>query len=101
MKDAMFIVKNLIKKVLEVQQDIYACLIDYTRVFDKARHEEMIRILRQLKCDDNDIQLLVNLHKTKWPAMRIKDQLSKWKLIRRVSDKDVRFHWTCFSCTVR
>jgi len=35
----IYITRTLIGKALEVQKDLYICFIDYTKAFDRVRHE--------------------------------------------------------------
>ena len=43
----IFITRNIIERSLEVQKRVYACFIDYTKAFDKVKHEELINLLRE------------------------------------------------------
>ncbi len=73
----MFKVKNVIERAIKVQEDVYVCFVDYTQAFYKVKHEAIIRNLRQLKFDCNDVRSLVNLYWDLAAAMKIKDQLSE------------------------
>ncbi|GFO39342.1 RNA-directed DNA polymerase from mobile element jockey-like [Plakobranchus ocellatus] len=46
--NAIYILRTLIERALEVQKDVYLCFIDYTKAFDRARHNEIITQLKQL-----------------------------------------------------
>ena len=55
-RNAIFIVRMLAERALEVQKDLYLCFIDYSKAFDKVRHEEMFQmlghwILMERNCD--------------------------------------------------
>ena len=47
---------------LKIQKDVYLSFIDYTKVFDRARHDEIITQLTQLKIDGRDLQVIKNMH---------------------------------------
>ena len=60
-----------------MQNDVYACFIDYTKPFNKVRHKEIHKILQQLHFNRNDIQLTVTLHLDQSTAIRIDNELGK------------------------
>ena len=43
--NAIFILRTLIERALEIQKDVYLCFIDYTKAFDRVRHDEIIKEL--------------------------------------------------------
>ncbi|GFO01888.1 RNA-directed DNA polymerase from mobile element jockey-like [Plakobranchus ocellatus] len=49
--NAIYILRTLIELALKVQKDVYLCFIDYTKAFDRARHDEIITQLKQLYTD--------------------------------------------------
>ena len=46
--NAVFTIRNIIERSLKVLKRVYVCFIDYTKAFDKVKHEELIHILREL-----------------------------------------------------
>ena len=56
--NAIFIVRNIVKGELEMQNDVCACFIDYTKVFDKLRHENIVPVLGDLRFNGKDIRLV-------------------------------------------
>ena len=36
-RNAIFILRHLCEKAIEVKKDLYLCFIDYTKAFDKVR----------------------------------------------------------------
>jgi len=53
--NAVFILRNIIERSVEIQQDLHLCFIDYTKAFDKVRHEELINILEKINIDGKDL----------------------------------------------
>ena len=49
--NAIFILRTLIERALEIPKDVYLCFIDYTKAFDRVRHDEIIKELTKLKID--------------------------------------------------
>lgn len=37
--------RTLNRKTLQVQTDLYLCLIDYTKAFDNVKHEDVMKML--------------------------------------------------------
>ena len=46
--NAIFSIRNIMERSLKVQKRVYACFIDYTKTFDKIKHEELMNMLREL-----------------------------------------------------
>ena len=54
--NAIYILRQIIERTLEVNKDLYVCFIDDTKAFDRVRHEEIITILQQLNIDGKDLR---------------------------------------------
>ena len=44
-----------------MQKDLYLCFIDYSKAFDKVRHEKLFNILEHLDIDGKDLRVIRNL----------------------------------------
>ena len=66
-----------------MQKDLYLCFIDYSKAFDKVRHEKLFNILEHLDIDGKDLRVTRNLHWDQSAAVRIGGELSEYKLIKR------------------
>ena len=49
--NAIYTIRTIIERALEVQKRIYLCFTDYTKVFDRVPYDEIITQLTQLKID--------------------------------------------------
>ena len=58
------------------------CFIDYTKAFDKLRHEEIMSILDSLNIDGKDLRIVRNIYWEQTAAMRIGNDLSAFQDIR-------------------
>ena len=80
------------------QKDLYLCFIDYTKAFDKLRHEEIMSILDSLNIDGKDLRIVRNIYWEQTAAMRIGNDLSAFQDIKRglrqgcVLSPDLFFH---------
>ncbi|GFO08467.1 endonuclease-reverse transcriptase [Plakobranchus ocellatus] len=73
----------MIERALEVQKDVYLCFIDYTKAFDRVRHDEIIKQLTQLKIDGKDLRIIKNMYWDQKAAMRVEGEVSKFQNIKR------------------
>ncbi|XP_037789312.1 uncharacterized protein LOC119584717 [Penaeus monodon] len=60
-RNAIFTINMLLERSIEVQKHIYLCFIDYSKAFDKVRHEDLFTILSSLNIDAKDLCILRNL----------------------------------------
>ena len=55
----------------EVNQDVYACFIDYEKAFDRVNHQKMIKCLNDIGINGKDLKLIVNLYWTERASIRL------------------------------
>ncbi|GFO24253.1 retrovirus-related pol polyprotein from type-1 retrotransposable element r2 [Plakobranchus ocellatus] len=73
--NAIYILQTLIEHALEAQKDVYLCFIDYTKAFDRVRHDEIITQLKQLK--------IKTMYWEQTAAMTIENKTSTFQDIKR------------------
>ena len=61
-RHAIFTLRMICERSIEMQKDIYLCFIDYTKAFDKVKHVQLLDMLQDLDIDGKDIRLLRNLY---------------------------------------
>ena len=61
-RKAVFIPKVLRQRSLQMQTDIYLCIVDYTKAFDRVVHNELMHFLDDLELDDKALRLIQNLY---------------------------------------
>ncbi|GFS07156.1 endonuclease-reverse transcriptase [Elysia marginata] len=71
---AVFTLRVLIERALEVQKDVYLCFIDYTKAFDRVRHDEIIKELTHLHIDGEDLRITKNMYWEQTAAMRVEGE---------------------------
>jgi len=81
--NAIFTLKMLCERSIEMQQDLYLCFIDYTKAFDKVQHEKLIEILQSLDMDGKDIRLITNLYWEQTAAVRAAGIVSEYVKVER------------------
>ena len=82
-RNAIFTLRTLMERAIEVQKDLYVCFIDYSKAFDKVKHSDLFDILSELNCDGKDLRVIRNLYWEQEAAIRVDDDYSEYKQIRR------------------
>ena len=81
--NAIFILRTLIERALEIQKDVNLCFIDYTKAFDRVRHDEIIKELTKLRIDRKDLRIIKNMYWEQTAAMRVEGEISAFQKIKR------------------
>ena len=82
-RNAIFTLSMLMERCIEVQKDLYICFIDYSKAFDKVKHEKLFEMLNQLDIDGKDLRVLRNLYWDQTAAVRVGGELSEYTNIKR------------------
>ena len=82
-RNAIFIMRMLTERAIEVQKDVYMCFIDYEKAFDKVKHSDLIEILQNLNLDGKDVRIINNLYWSQQAAVNIDNNLTPWIEIER------------------
>ena len=61
-ENAIFVLRAIIKRAIEKQNDMYLCFVDFEKAFDMVRHEVLVERLRGLGIDVADLMLITNLY---------------------------------------
>ena len=75
--------RTLIERSIEMKQDIYVCMIDYSKAFDKVQHEPFMEILKDLNIEGKSWRLIRNIYWEQSATIRYENELGTWKSIRR------------------
>ena len=82
-RNAIFILRMLLETAIERQRNLYVCFIDYSKAFDKVRHENLIEILQSLDIDGKDVRILRNLYWEQTAGVRVQNEVGEYCAIRR------------------
>lgn len=89
-RNAIFVLRMLAERAIEVQKDIYICFIDYKKAFDNVKHEELFQTLKETGIDGNDLQLFQELYWNQTAAIKTNGTLGNWIKIKRRSQTGLR-----------
>ncbi|XP_014677047.1 PREDICTED: uncharacterized protein LOC106816918 [Priapulus caudatus] len=81
--NAVFVLRTLAERMLEVGKDLYCCFIKYDKAFDKVRHEDLMEMLEELQIDGRDLRIIKNLYWRQKAAVRVGEEESEWQSIER------------------
>ena len=75
-RNAVFTLKNVCQRAIEMTNDIYLCFVDYTKAFDRIVHNELIHLLDDLNLDDKDLRLIQSLYYDQAAVIRVRNETS-------------------------
>ena len=81
--NALFSLRVITERAIEVQKDVFACFVDYEKAFDKVKHAELFNMLKGLDLDGKDLRLLRNLYWNQKAAVRVANEESMRQDIKR------------------
>ena len=81
-RNAIFMVHTLSERAINMQQDLFLCFIDYSKAFNKVKHEELMRILEEIDIDGRDFRIIRNLYWDQYAAARVDNDLSNFTIIK-------------------
>lgn len=62
-RNAIFVLRMLVERCLEVKKDLYFCFIDIIKAFDNVKHEQLLTILATIGVDGKDRRVISNIYK--------------------------------------
>src|SRR5579872_502632 len=80
-RNAIFILRNVCERAIEVKKDLYLCFIDFNKAFDRVRHSRLLNMLQDL--GGKDIRLARNLYWNQSAPIRHQNELGEFTSIKR------------------
>ena len=82
-RNAIFVLRMLSERNIEMQRDMYLCFIDYEKAFDRVKHENLINMLKGAGIDGKDLRIIYNLYWNQKAAVRVGADKTDWIEIKR------------------
>ncbi|KAL1447433.1 hypothetical protein WDU94_013960 [Cyamophila willieti] len=82
-REALFSLNVLTQRYVDVNENIYACFIDYRKAFDCVQHDKMMSILTTLQLNKHDLKIIQNLYWNQTAAVRLNQDSSEAILIQK------------------
>jgi predicted DNA-binding protein len=95
--NASYILRTIIERSVEMQQDLYFCFIEYTKAFDKVQHVELIHMFEKINIDGKDLRIIKQMYWEQTAAVKIRKQVGQYQKIKRgvrQSYPQTYFHYT-------
>ena len=72
-RNAIFFLRILSERAIEMQQDLHVCFMDYKKAFDCLKHEvvALLKKLREVGIDDKDLRIVQNLYYEQEASVRV------------------------------
>src|ERR1700730_16762891 len=85
-RNAIFILRNVCERAIEVKRDLYLCFIDFNKAFYRVRHSRLLIVLNMLQdldLEGKDLRLVRNLYWDQSAAIRHQNELGEVTSIKR------------------
>ena len=82
-RNAIFILRTIIERTIEVKHNIYLCFLDYTKEFEKVKHDLLFQILEKFDIDGKDLRLLQNLYWDQKATMKVNNDIGEYINIKK------------------
>uniref|UniRef100_A0A8D9AT98 Craniofacial development protein 2 n=1 Tax=Cacopsylla melanoneura TaxID=428564 RepID=A0A8D9AT98_9HEMI len=73
-REALFAVQVLVQRCRDVNCDVYICLIDYKKAFDRVQHKKLMEILKTCGIDEKDQRIIRNLYWDQNATIRVGEE---------------------------
>ena len=80
-RDQIINLRVLMAKLLEHNQPLYVCFIDFQKAFDSVQHEKLWWTMLDMGYPPHLVNLLANLYKSQRASVRIAGVMSEWFII--------------------
>ena len=100
-KNAIFVLRMLSERAIQMQQTRHLCFIDWKKTFDSVNHEKLLQLLNKVGIDSKDLRLIQALHYEQLANVKIGNDVTGDTQIKKGSDKVVFYPQICLICTVK
>ena len=57
-KNAIFVLRMLSERAIQMQQTMYLCFVDWKKTFDSVNDEKLLQLLNKIGIDSKDLTLI-------------------------------------------
>jgi len=82
-RDAIFQLRTIAKRAIQVHKTVYTCLVDYQKAFDRINHEKLLNIMEKAEIPELERKLVKCLYWNQYAAIKTCDGKSRKICIRR------------------
>ena len=73
-RNAILCLRVIAARLLNHQQKLFVCFIDFVKAFDKVRHNEVLEALDEARIDDKYLRLLQNIYCNQKATVKVGDE---------------------------
>jgi len=77
-RNAIFLLRILAERSIQMQKNEYICFLDYVKAFDKVEHKTLIEMLELLDIDSKETDLIADLYWSQQACINIDGTFSEW-----------------------
>lgn len=82
-REALFGINVLFQRCLDMNQDVFACYIDFEKAFDKVKHDKLHQLLISKNIDLDDVRIISNLYWGQRANTKVENRPTEEMEIRR------------------
>ena len=82
-REGIFHLRIICERALQVNMEVFACFIDYSKAFDCVKHDNLIHILKEIGVDNRDLKIIAGLYWQQSGSVRTEHGLSSEFQIKR------------------
>ena len=82
-RNAIFQLRILAERSIQMQKNVYICFLHYIKAFDKVEHKTLIEMLELLDIDGKEIDLIADLYWSQQACVNIDGTFSEWFTVER------------------
>ena len=82
-RNAIFMIRMLSERAIEMQKKLFLCFIDCSKVFDNVKHKKLFEMLEDIQTDRKDLRIIRNQYWKQAAAIRISSHVGEYVEIKK------------------
>ena len=82
-RDAIFQLRAITQRAIQVKRKIYACFVDYQIAFDRVKNDKLVEVMRRAGIPELEMKLIVSLYWNQYATVKTRNGISRIICIRR------------------
>jgi len=82
-RDAIFQLRTISERVLQMGKNVYMCFVDYQKAFDRVKHDKLLEVMERAGIPELERRLIINLYWHQQAAVRWDNEVSRYVNIKR------------------
>ena len=82
-RNAIFMIRMLSERAIEMQRNLFLCFIDYSKAFNNVKHKKLFEMLEDIQIDGKDLRIIGNLYWKQAAAVRISSHVGEYVEIKK------------------